>query len=215
MASGKTVPDREFDRVFPEKIRMLSSLHWTPLDVVQKAVRFLVRNEHSRILDIGSGVGKFCIAGGILSRGVFTGMEKRPELVKTARDAACQFQLHTVNFIEANVIDIDWDEFDGFYFYNPFYEQLVEPRLHIDNSIVTSKEKFQHYISVSQQKLRRLKDGTRVVTYSGLGGPMPTEYDKILSEQINGCDLSFWVKTTDSRDNLSKQHLDASTQPRK
>src|SRR5436305_754412 len=55
--------DKAFDQLYPEHIRKLSQLHWTPVDIASKAADFLAI-PCARVLDIGSGVGKFCLAAG-------------------------------------------------------------------------------------------------------------------------------------------------------
>lgn len=54
--------DEQFHELYPLSIATLAKRHWTPLAVAQKAARFLATNNGVRILDIGSGVGKFCLS---------------------------------------------------------------------------------------------------------------------------------------------------------
>lgn len=55
--------DRAFDRLLPEHLRRLSHEHWTPVDVAIRATALLCPASGTRILDIGSGVGKPCVIG--------------------------------------------------------------------------------------------------------------------------------------------------------
>ena len=54
--------DSQFNKIYPPSIRLLAHHHWTPLEVAIKAADFLAAENNVSILDIGSGVGKFCIA---------------------------------------------------------------------------------------------------------------------------------------------------------
>jgi ubiquinone/menaquinone biosynthesis C-methylase UbiE len=60
---GLKVADEEFDAVYPDFIRDLSAIHFTPVNVTKAATRFLVRKANAKVLDVGSGAGKFCLIG--------------------------------------------------------------------------------------------------------------------------------------------------------
>jgi 2-polyprenyl-3-methyl-5-hydroxy-6-metoxy-1,4-benzoquinol methylase len=49
-----------FDQIYPGEQRERSCLHWTPLDVAQRACALLASEPAARVLDIGAGVGKLC-----------------------------------------------------------------------------------------------------------------------------------------------------------
>src|SRR4051812_11881562 len=57
--SDVTMSDAAFDQVLPAWAQLVSKVHWTPLAVARRAAELLVRDPESRILDVGSGVGKF------------------------------------------------------------------------------------------------------------------------------------------------------------
>src|SRR3954471_8285376 len=80
--------DVEFDDVYDPEIRALSPQHWTPVQVAARAATLLTQAGATRILDVGSGAGKFCIAGALSTDAHFTGVERRGRLVETARRAA-------------------------------------------------------------------------------------------------------------------------------
>jgi tRNA G46 methylase TrmB len=54
--------DVQFNQHYPLSIQLLAARHWTPLSVARKAANFLAAETNARILDIGSGIGKFCLA---------------------------------------------------------------------------------------------------------------------------------------------------------
>lgn len=51
--------DTEFDWLYPKQFQLLSLKHFTLLPIAQKAAEFLSL-PNTRVLDIGSGAGKFC-----------------------------------------------------------------------------------------------------------------------------------------------------------
>ena len=58
------ITDKDFDLVYSPVIRALSSRHWTSIKIVKKAVNFLCYKENTKILDVGSGVGKITLYKG-------------------------------------------------------------------------------------------------------------------------------------------------------
>src|ERR1700730_11082711 len=101
-----SIEDEKFDRIYPQEIRELSSLCWTPVAVAAEAAKMLVTASGLRVLDIGCGPGKFCLVGASLTDGRFTGVEQRSGLVAEARQAASNLGLADVEFIHGNVMDI-------------------------------------------------------------------------------------------------------------
>ena len=91
--------DTIFDDLYPEHIQELSLMHWTPVDIAKKASDFLALPS-TRVLDIGSGVGKFCITAGFFHpETTFCGVEQRSELFTIAELAKEEINLPNVHFI--------------------------------------------------------------------------------------------------------------------
>ena len=63
------IDDEKFHQLYPLHIQKLADKHWTPLKVAKYAVDFLVPEAGAKVLDIGSGAGKFCLAAGIKTAG--------------------------------------------------------------------------------------------------------------------------------------------------
>lgn len=197
------VADYYFDRIFPKQIANKSFPHWTPCHVAKRILELLDPSESSRILDVGSGCGKFCLIAGLTnSQGQFTGIEQREHLVRTAKEVKLDFNIKNVKFIHGNMSEIKWNDFDCFYFFNPFYEHIMnDSYFWIDETISLDKDNYDSYVRFVEEKLKTLKVGTKVVTYHGFGGAFPTEYTLITSESINGRFLEhsglidLWVKT--------------------
>ena len=80
--------DEQFDDLYPVSVKSLTSEHWSPLKVARKVADFLAVDNSVRILDIGSGVGKFCLAAAYFKpKAFFYGVEQRKGLVSYAETA--------------------------------------------------------------------------------------------------------------------------------
>src|SRR4051794_18508227 len=144
MRDGEVVADRAWDQLYPAWVRELSHYHWTPVSVARRAAEWLATDAKTRILDVGSGAGKFCAGGALTSPAVFTGVEQRPHLVEIARQVARTSCIKRCTFVQGNARDLDWNEFDAFYLYNPFAEHLPGYPS-IDDAIERTPERFQQH----------------------------------------------------------------------
>jgi SAM-dependent methyltransferase len=188
-----TVEDERFDRIYPAAIRELSSIFWTPVAIAAEAAKLLVQESGTRVLDVGCGPGKFCLIGAALTDGHFTGVEQRGDLVEAARNAAWGLALEGAEFLHGNVTEITFSEYDAFYVFNPFEENMHGHR--IDSAIPLSPKLFKRYTGYVSDQLGRQPGGTRVVTYMGYGDEIPSCYDCELT--LFGNDLKLWRKTRD------------------
>ena len=93
MRAGTCPNDRSFDRFLPEPLRLVSPEYWTPLAVAKRSVEWLEDFGIRTVVDIGSGAGKFCVAGALFGKCRFIGLEKYPSLVTSARALADLFDL--------------------------------------------------------------------------------------------------------------------------
>jgi hypothetical protein len=189
------VADVEFDAIYPEWVRRLSEHHWTPVDVCIRAAELLVVGRQATVLDVGSGAGKFCLIGAACTGARFVGLEQRPRLVEVSREASRKAGLPNAEFIHDNVMSLDWGRFDGFYFFNPFYEHIAGRVPRIDEPIVVSPHLFTNYVVTACVKLLDAKPGARVVSYQGFGGPMPPGFRLILREPAGSEYLELWEKS--------------------
>ena len=189
------VTDVEFDAIYPEWVRRLSENHWTPVDVCTRAAELLVASAQSVILDVGAGAGKLCLIGAASTGAKFVGVEQRPRLVEVACEASRRAGLTNAEFIHDNAMSLDWGRFDGFYFYNPFYEHVAGFLPRIDEPIVVSPHLFTNYVVSACVKLFNAKPGARVVAYQGFGGPMPSGFRRILREPAGAEYLELWEKS--------------------
>lgn len=184
--------ERQFDQLYPTHIQELAPSHWTPLHVAKKASHFLAAEKNARILDIGSGVGKFCLSAAFFEPDVqFFGVEQRHNLVKYAEKVREILCLRNVSFLYKNVTAIDFEDYDHFYFYNSFYENLDNTNK-IDSTIDYSQALFNYYSIFLLRKLESKPAGTRLVTYHSQGYEVPEGY-LLVRDEMDG-QLKFWIK---------------------
>jgi len=184
--------DEQFNKLYPLPIQSMAIRHWTPLSVAKKAADFLAAEKAVRVLDIGSGVGKFCLAAAYYKPSAFFyGIEQRKGLTGFAEHAKGVLQLENVSFFNANFTLLDFNKYDHFYFYNAFYENLAGTDK-IDDSIEYSGELYNYYNRILFKQLEQKQAGTRLATYHSLEDEIPPEYHVVGS----GCDnlLKFWIK---------------------
>jgi SAM-dependent methyltransferase len=182
--------DKVFDSLLPDHLRLLSRRYWTPVDVALRATSLLCPSRETRVLDVGSGVGKLCVVGATSGIGLWFGVEQHEPLVHAARMLASTLGVaDRTRFVHGDALALDWSDFDAIYLYNPFESPLhdVDPRQHLID--------FRTQVEYVQQRLATLRDRLRVVTLDGFGGAMPPSYELVHHERIAvvGVDLALWV----------------------
>ena len=184
--------ESQFHLLYPAHLHSLARNHWTPLLVARKAANFLAAERGSRILDIGSGIGKFCLAAAYYKPGVtFSGIEQRKDLVEYAEAARFVLGIKNVSFIHGNLMDLDFKKYDHFYFYNSFYENLATAEK-IDDQVTYSIELYNQYNRYFYKQLEQKPAGTRVATFHGMEDILPPDYLEGGNEV--GDLLKYWVK---------------------
>lgn len=184
--------ESQFQLLYPPLLHSLAANHWTPLLVAQKAADFVAAANGSRILDIGSGIGKFCLAAAYYKpHSSFYGIEQRKDLVQLAEAARQVLGLKNVFFIHGNITQINFEAYDHFYFYNSFYEHLATTQK-IDDNITYSIALYNQYTRFLYKQLEKKPAGTRIATFHGREDIMPPGY----LEGGNDVDdlLKYWVK---------------------
>lgn len=184
--------EARFHELFLPSLQTLARNHWTPLRVAEKAANFLAAEPASRILDIGSGIGKFCLAAAYFKpASFFFGIEQRSDLVAMAEAAQKKIGLNNISFKAGNIMDADFSRFDHFYFYNAFYENLATAEK-IDQEIAYSIVLYNQYTNFIYRQLLQKPSGTRVATYHGLNDIIPPGYLHAGSD-INDM-LHYWIR---------------------
>lgn len=183
--------DTEYDWLCPKHLQLLSLKYFSPLSIAQKAAEFLSL-PNTRVLDIGSGVGKFCLtAGYYFPKTCFYGVEQRHELHHLAENIKRYTDLSNVHFIYGNVTQINFKEFDHFYFYNPFYENIDQTNT-IDDTIELSEGLYDYYTRYLYTALNAKPPGTRLATYQSLEQEIPPDYR--LADVFYDTLLKMWIK---------------------
>lgn len=183
--------DAQFNKLYPASIQLLAKKHWTPLQVAFKAANFLAE-KNAKILDIGSGAGKFCLAAAYAHPQVqFFGIEQRPSLVKLATETATFLKLKNVYFFQGNFNTFDFNEYNHFYFYNSFYENIVSDNK-IDEEVLQNEQLFKQYNLQLHKILSKQPVGTRLATYHSTEKEIPASFMEIGVEE-EGL-LKLWLK---------------------
>lgn len=168
------VTDREFDRIFPKSAQKVARALFTPVAVARRAAELLVPRPGARVLDVGSGAGKFCFVGALATRGVFTGVELDDELVTVAKTLAREHAVPRVSFKTGDALAVDWSGYDGVYLYNPFS--------------AATEARFVEQVAATVAKLQTLKPGARVAVLNGFGGELP-DWDPVAEEKVGALTL--------------------------
>ena len=183
--------DRAFDELVPAELRHLSQMHWTPIDIAVRAAALLCPRPDTRVLDVGSGVGKLCTVGALSESGSWCGVEQHEVLVAAATRIARQLGVGgRTRFLHGDAFAVDWGDFDALYLYNPFQYPLASPALPDgapDGGVQAARVR---------ERLAALRPGTRIVTLHGFGGVMPPSYALLYHERVpvHGLDLVLWVQ---------------------
>lgn len=192
LPSNYYLNDTVFDSFFPEKLRKISKIHWTPLAISKKAGSFLAPTPGSKILDIGSGVGKFCItAAHFFPDSEFHGVEQREDLHNVALQAQQRSGVNNVQFIHGNFTQLNLDIYDSIYFYNSFAENLINVA-RIDESVDYSPGLYTYYSNYLCRALDNKPIGTRLVTYHGYEHEIPMGYKMV--DQDERKPLKMWIR---------------------
>ena len=204
--TGAQVWNAQFDRILPMRWRRFYVTQWTPVQVARRAAQFLVAGPETRVLDVGSGPGKFCLVGALATLGHFTGVEQRPHMVEFSKNFARKYDIPRVHFVCANAGDLNWRLYSAFYFYNPFYENLDLDKK-IDECVELSFSLYDQYIRMAQERLAEAPSGTRVVTFHGMGGDMLDGYERVLQEFRDIGFLDLWIKNPSPEEIVSFQRV--------
>jgi len=191
LQSGVKVTDKTFDAVYPKFIRDLSEIYFTPVNVAKVAAKFLANQVNAKILDIGSGSGKFCMIGASYTTGHFTGVEQREHLCQLSTEISQLYQLPNIRFIHANLTTIDFNAFNGFYLFNPFSENFAIVGMIADETDLQSIL-YHQYTDHVRSALEDMPVGTRLATFFSTCREVPPTY-RVQAEHFEG-KLKLMVK---------------------
>jgi SAM-dependent methyltransferase len=187
--------DESFDALLPLYVRARSQQYWTPAGVATRAASSLASHGAKRVLDVGCGPGKFCLVAGRAQPQVeFHGIEQRRRLVRLGRALSRILAVPNVRFTRGDATHAEWTEYDGFYFFNPFAENLFERPERFDDRPALSKRRYGTELLLAENMLAHARIGTVVVTYHGLGGAIPSSYELVGDEPAGTDRLRTWIQ---------------------
>ncbi len=188
--------DEDFDALYPARWQAVSKRYWTPVAVASLAAAWLTEDPRlGPVLDIGSGVGKFCIVGALGTGGEFVGVEQRGALVRASRASAMSAGVSArATFHHARASMELLRRHSAFYLFNPFAENLYEADGRLDDRVELSDRRFTEDLQLVEEALSYAKLGTRVVTYHGFGGSLPSGFVLGRVERIGSDALCLWIR---------------------
>jgi methyltransferase family protein len=195
LAAGLPVPDARFDRLLPAALQRLSGLHFTPVAVAARAAAWLTAEGAAEVVDLGAGVGKFCLVGAATTPARFTGIEVRSGLVQVARDLARRLGLPRAQFVQGDLRTAPLGRYQAFYVYDPFSESTAEVDERLDPWVPTADRAAD--VAALLARLEAAPAGARLAMFCGLGGAEPAGWRLEGHEPIDprGDALQLWVRT--------------------
>jgi predicted RNA methylase len=195
LRAGRASANDAFDRFLPQELRDVSGQYWTPLPIVRRAAAWLREAQVRTVVDIGSGAGKFCVAGALLTRCRFVGLEQRAALVTTARGLAETFGVDDrVTFVHGTCGATTTPVGDAYYLFNPFGEYVFDSARFAEPDVAFTRETYRADIAAVTELLSRAPMGTIVITLNGFGGKFPPGYEQVdIGLGLQGT-LRLWKK---------------------
>jgi SAM-dependent methyltransferase len=187
--------DDAFDAVYPPEIRQVSARFWAPVEVARLAAVLLRDAGARRVLDVGSGVGKFAlVAAATAPELTLFGIEQRAHLVDHARRAQEILGIPNARFAVGDATSTSWRSFDGFYFFNSFAENTFHEADRLDDRAELSMARFARDVLRTHAALRAAPVGTAVATFCGSSGRMPCSYEVAFARRMEASWLRLWIK---------------------
>jgi SAM-dependent methyltransferase len=193
LQTNRCPSDRAFDRFLADPLRVLSPQYWSPLAVARRAAEWFDAARVRTVVDIGSGAGKFCVAGALFGRCDFVGLEERRFLVESARSLARLFDLtDRVQFVHGSLGDVPAPAAEAYYFYNPFGDYSFEVGPIAKRRPADVEERQARDVAAAEDLLHAAPAGTWVLTLNGFGGRLPKDYTLIRTDWELPGSLRLW-----------------------
>jgi len=190
---GQDIHDKEFDRFLLSEARAFSKIYWTPIAVARRAAELLVASPETRVLDVGSGAGKFCLIGALTTKAHFSGIEQNQKLVTMAKALGQRCALSNVSFMCGDALAADWRQWHAYYLFNPFAAEFEASTKSIHANAVAG-ERHVDMVNIAMDKLEQAPSGTKAAIYWGMGGRLPPSWAHDYSESFGSGSLEVWVK---------------------
>lgn len=187
--------DELWDSYLPKKFQLLSPYQWTPISVIERTWNYLSKDKVTSVVDLGSGVGKFCIYLSKVSNHSIDilGIENREELLKISESLKEIWNTPDVNFKNTDFLNEFPTGHSHYFCFNPLYETMKGSHS-IDSSKKKSAHQFLKDLEILKQKLFLLSPGTKLITFHGFGGSYLPGFRIILKEEINSGEYLIWER---------------------
>ncbi len=195
LRAGAAGANAAFDRLLPAALRDVADDYWTPTPVTQRVAAWLQAERVRTVVDIGAGAGKFCVATALLTPCRVIGLEQRGSLVAAAQALARRFGLgDRVSFVHGGFGEVPTPEGDAYYLFNPFIEHSFDAPGYADDGVTFTRRAGQRHFAALIRLLASAPAGTTVVTYNGIGGPLPRSYVQVRGDESFRGALRLWKK---------------------
>lgn len=187
--------DAFWDSFLPQNFQTLSPFQWTPISVIERTWNFLSHDGVSSLVDLGSGVGKFCIYLSLLSHHSIDilGLEDREELVNVSESLKKHWEVTKVQFKKENFLNQFPKGHSHYYCFNPLYETMKGTHS-IDSNKIKSATQFLKDLQILKQNLLLMKPKSKLITFHGFGGNFLPGFRIILKEEISGGEYLIWER---------------------
>ncbi|TGM82143.1 methyltransferase domain-containing protein [Leptospira mtsangambouensis] len=192
---GDTMTDESWDAFLPLHLQKLSPFQWTPISVIERTWKYLFSDGVTSVVDLGSGVGKFCINLSLLSSESIEviGLEDREELLSVSEAMKKLWGLSRVQFQKKNFLTHFPFGHSHYYCFNPLYE-TIKGSHSIDLKKNKSANQFLKDLRTFKQNLFLLKPKSKLITFHGFGGSYLPGFRLVLNEEISGGEFQVWEK---------------------
>lgn len=187
--------DAKWDSYLPLPLQTLSPFQWTPISVIDRTWKYLASENVTSVVDLGSGVGKFCIYLSYLSKNSLEihGLEVRQELLTISETLKKHWGTNRVQFHNTDFLSQFPYGHSHYYCFNPLYETMRGSHS-IDLKKNKSSNQFLKDLQTLKQNLFLLKPKSKLITFHGFGGSFLPGFRLILNEEILGGEFQVWEK---------------------
>lgn len=195
LRSEQEVGDAAIDFWLSAPYRQVAGRFWTPVAVARTAARWMVESGAVRVLDVGSGAGKFCVVAALATDLRITGIEQRRRLVVEATNLARRFRVERrCELLLGTLARVDLALFDALYVFNSFAENVYPRTEQLDDSVELSARRMRRDLLKVEEGLARMAVGSVLVTYHGFGGQIPDTFELVREETAGTGMLRLWAK---------------------
>ncbi|MCW7503918.1 methyltransferase domain-containing protein [Leptospira paudalimensis] len=187
--------DEIWDSFLPNEYKVLSPYQWTPIEIIRFTWEYLKTDSVTSVMDLGSGVGKFCLNLVQFSNRSFPvyGVEDRKGLVDVSETLRQKMKITGVTFTHSDfLVNFPYGH-SHYYVFNPLYEMMKG-----QHSIDFNKEKsamfFIKNLQILKNHLSHCKKGTKLITYHGFGGSVLPGYKIVKQKKLEFGDWMVWEK---------------------